>query len=69
MGLCAIEVGEGGEDDRHLNLCASEDVVDEGGKSRVLVAASEGSTAVGVGRAAEGKVNGLDDHVYCVICW
>ena len=32
MGTGAVEVGEGGEDHWQLNLCASENIVDEGGE-------------------------------------
>ena len=32
MGAGAVEVGEGGEDHWQLNLCASENIVDEGGE-------------------------------------
>ena len=57
MGAGAVEVGEGSEDHWQLNLCASENIVDEGGERRVVAAALESSAPCG--RVAECGVDGF----------
>ena len=66
MGAGAVEVGESGEDRWQLYLCASENIVDEGGKRRVVATALEGMTPCG--RAAECGIDGSLDYCDEVVC-
>lgn len=68
VGASAVEVGEGGKDDRDFDLCASENVVDEGSKRRIMALKGTTPSVTPSGRAAQGGVDGVLDCINEVVC-